>query len=152
MEDGLEEQDELLNNNLVMNHDDCNAGKFNIEEAAHDSNERSITGSIRAQSVVNRTRTQSVHVPGSDNFSGAVVFVDFTPITMRVKMSTTALLHVDEFGVSFNYLRVWRGNEAALTSLRDDDAKSKFCSPGVKWFREKIIDLTFTLGPTQKRV
>ncbi|GMN73597.1 hypothetical protein TIFTF001_053050, partial [Ficus carica] len=28
-----------------------------------------------------------------------------------------------EFGVSFNYLRAWRGKEAALTSLRGDDAE-----------------------------
>ncbi|GMN69085.1 hypothetical protein TIFTF001_038140 [Ficus carica] len=30
----------------------------------------------------------------------------------------------DEFGVSFNYLRAWQGKEAALTSLRGDDAES----------------------------
>ncbi|GMN20099.1 hypothetical protein TIFTF001_042999 [Ficus carica] len=30
----------------------------------------------------------------------------------------------DEFGVSFNYLRAWRGKEAALNSLRGDDAES----------------------------
>ncbi|GMN59276.1 hypothetical protein TIFTF001_028371 [Ficus carica] len=29
-----------------------------------------------------------------------------------------------EFGVSFNYLRAWREKEAALTSLRGDDAES----------------------------
>ncbi|GMN62054.1 hypothetical protein TIFTF001_031131 [Ficus carica] len=29
-----------------------------------------------------------------------------------------------EFGVSFNYLRAWRGNEVALTSLRGDDTES----------------------------
>ncbi|GMN47410.1 hypothetical protein TIFTF001_016586 [Ficus carica] len=29
-----------------------------------------------------------------------------------------------EFGVSFNYLRAWRGKKAALTSLRGDDAES----------------------------
>ena len=29
-----------------------------------------------------------------------------------------------EFGVSFNYLRAWRGKEAALNSLRGDDAQS----------------------------
>ncbi|GMN59627.1 hypothetical protein TIFTF001_028721 [Ficus carica] len=29
-----------------------------------------------------------------------------------------------KFGVSFNYLRAWRGNKAALTSLRGDDAES----------------------------
>ncbi|GMN67356.1 hypothetical protein TIFTF001_036414 [Ficus carica] len=29
-----------------------------------------------------------------------------------------------EFGMSFNYLRAWRGKEAALTSLRGDDAES----------------------------
>ncbi|GMN58467.1 hypothetical protein TIFTF001_027563 [Ficus carica] len=33
-------------------------------------------------------------------------------------------LFKDEFGVSFNYLRAWRGKEAALTSLRGDDAES----------------------------
>ncbi|GMN69303.1 hypothetical protein TIFTF001_038352 [Ficus carica] len=30
----------------------------------------------------------------------------------------------DEFGVSFNYLRAWRGKEAALNSLRGNDAES----------------------------
>ncbi|GMN20950.1 hypothetical protein TIFTF001_051077 [Ficus carica] len=30
----------------------------------------------------------------------------------------------DEFRVSFNYLRAWRGKEAALNSLRGDDAES----------------------------
>ncbi|GMN72735.1 hypothetical protein TIFTF001_052058 [Ficus carica] len=30
----------------------------------------------------------------------------------------------DEFGVSFNYLRAWRGKEAALNILRRDDAES----------------------------
>ncbi|GMN22184.1 hypothetical protein TIFTF001_040199 [Ficus carica] len=30
----------------------------------------------------------------------------------------------DEFGVSFNYLRAWRGKEAALNRLRGDDAES----------------------------
>ena len=29
-----------------------------------------------------------------------------------------------EFGVSFNYLRAWRGKKAALNSLRGDDAQS----------------------------
>ena len=33
-----------------------------------------------------------------------------------------------EFGVSFNYLRAWRGKEAALTSLRGDDAESYKCN------------------------
>ncbi|GMN61855.1 hypothetical protein TIFTF001_030932 [Ficus carica] len=33
-----------------------------------------------------------------------------------------------EFGVSFNYLRAWRGKEAALTSLRGDDAESYKCT------------------------
>ncbi|GMN54975.1 hypothetical protein TIFTF001_024094 [Ficus carica] len=51
IKDGLEEQDEFLNNKLGINHDDCNVGEFNVEEAAHDSNERSIAGSIGAQSV-----------------------------------------------------------------------------------------------------
>ncbi|GMN47613.1 hypothetical protein TIFTF001_016797 [Ficus carica] len=48
MEDGLEEQDEFLNNDLSMNHDDCNVGEFNVEEAARDSNEKNIVGSIGA--------------------------------------------------------------------------------------------------------
>ncbi|GMN48299.1 hypothetical protein TIFTF001_017463 [Ficus carica] len=48
MEDELEEQDEFLNSDLGMDHDDCNAREFNIEEAARDSNERNIVGSIGA--------------------------------------------------------------------------------------------------------
>ncbi|GMN48335.1 hypothetical protein TIFTF001_017511 [Ficus carica] len=73
MKDGIEEQHELLNNDLSMDHDDCNAGELNVADAARDSNKKSI---------------------------------------------------VDEFGVSFNYLRAWQGKEAALTSLRGDDAES----------------------------
>ncbi|GMN47312.1 hypothetical protein TIFTF001_016494 [Ficus carica] len=85
MEDGLEEQDEFLNNDLGMDHDECNAEEFIIEEAARDSNEMSIIGSVRAQSVVNITRTQSIHVSCSDDFSSAVVIADFTLVTMCVK-------------------------------------------------------------------
>ncbi|GMN66049.1 hypothetical protein TIFTF001_035111 [Ficus carica] len=75
MEDGLEEQDEFLNKDFGMYHDDCYVGEFNDEEAARDSNERNIVGIIRAQFVVNRTKTQSVHVSGSDNFPCAEVIV-----------------------------------------------------------------------------
>ncbi|GMN69175.1 hypothetical protein TIFTF001_038230 [Ficus carica] len=42
-----------------------------------------------------------------------------------------------EFGVSFNYLRTWRGKEVALTSLRGNDAESYNVLPAwaemVKW-------------------
>ncbi|GMN49505.1 hypothetical protein TIFTF001_018679 [Ficus carica] len=48
MEDGLEKQDEFLNNDLGMDHDDCNAEEFNVEEAVCDSNKMSIVGSIEA--------------------------------------------------------------------------------------------------------
>ena len=50
MKDELKEQDKFLNNDFGLNHDDCNAGEFNIEEAVYYSNERSIIGSIGAQS------------------------------------------------------------------------------------------------------
>ncbi|GMN67835.1 hypothetical protein TIFTF001_036909 [Ficus carica] len=46
MEYGIEEQHELLNNDFGMNHDDCNAGELNVADAARDSNEKSIAGSI----------------------------------------------------------------------------------------------------------
>ena len=42
MEDGLKEQDEFLNNDLGIDHDNYNAREFNVEEAARDSNKRSI--------------------------------------------------------------------------------------------------------------
>lgn len=48
MEDRLEEQDEFLNNDLGMNHDDFNVRELIIEEAACDSNEMSIAESIEA--------------------------------------------------------------------------------------------------------
>ncbi|GMN60168.1 hypothetical protein TIFTF001_029255 [Ficus carica] len=90
-------------NNLIipspivgMNHDDCNAREFNVEEATRDSNKKSIAGSVEAQSVVNRTRTQSVYVLGSDNFSGTVVVTDFTPITIRGIIASQEL---DDWGV-----------------------------------------------------
>ncbi|GMN75040.1 hypothetical protein TIFTF001_052516 [Ficus carica] len=38
-----------------------------------------------------------------------------------------------EFGVSFNYLRAWRGEEAALTSLRGDDPESYNAASKHSW-------------------
>ncbi|GMN21588.1 hypothetical protein TIFTF001_048901 [Ficus carica] len=228
MEDGIEEQHELLNNDLGMDYDDCNAGELNVADAARDSNEKSIVPSIGAHSIIKTSRTGSVNVPSSDSFFGSAVVADFTPITIRincifdnkkllqyhlhhdamskhyqfkVKRSNSTLLHVicidnercrwqlratkmksselfvvkryddvhtcsieivqghhhqakswmigecvkakyldptntsykpreimrdmhDEFGVSFNYLRAWRGKKAALINLRGDDAAS----------------------------
>ena len=74
-----------MNNDLGIDHDDCNVREFNVEEAARASNERSITGNIEAQYVVSRPRTQPVHASSSDDFSDAIVIVDSTPIIMRVK-------------------------------------------------------------------
>ncbi|GMN47646.1 hypothetical protein TIFTF001_016820 [Ficus carica] len=42
-EDGIEKQHQLLNNDLCMDHDDCNAGELNVADAARHSNEKSIT-------------------------------------------------------------------------------------------------------------
>ncbi|GMN62468.1 hypothetical protein TIFTF001_031540 [Ficus carica] len=157
MEDGLEEQVKFLNNDLGMNHDDYNAGEFNIEEAARDSNKRSITGSIGAQSVVNRTITQSVHLHAtrmkdSDLFVvkryddvhtcsieivqghhrqakswmiGECVnakYLDSINTSYRPRKIMRDMQ--DEFEVSFNYLRAWQENEAALTSLQGNNAES----------------------------
>ncbi|GMN31799.1 hypothetical protein TIFTF001_003404 [Ficus carica] len=125
MEDGLEEQYELLNNDFGMNHDDCNGGELNVANAARDSNEKNIAGSIEAQSVVKKTRTQFVHVPVSVNFSGIVVVVDFTLITMSANnIFDNKKIYMMKFGMYFNYLRAWREKETALTSLRGDDAES----------------------------
>ncbi|GMN58920.1 hypothetical protein TIFTF001_028031 [Ficus carica] len=41
------------------------------------------TRGVSQEALEPNLRTQSVHVPGSDNFSSAVVVADFTPITMR---------------------------------------------------------------------
>ncbi|GMN59607.1 hypothetical protein TIFTF001_028698 [Ficus carica] len=83
-EDGIEKQHQLLNNDLCMDHDDCNAGELNIADATCHSNEKSIATSIGAHSIVNTTRTQSVNVPSSDSLSDSVVVADFTPVTMRI--------------------------------------------------------------------
>ncbi|GMN48469.1 hypothetical protein TIFTF001_017645 [Ficus carica] len=45
MEDGIEEQQELLNKDLGMDHDDCNVGELNVADTARDSNENSIAAS-----------------------------------------------------------------------------------------------------------
>ncbi|GMN47955.1 hypothetical protein TIFTF001_017128 [Ficus carica] len=157
MEDGIEEQHELLNNDLGMDHDDCNAEELNVADAARDSNENGIAASIRAHSIVNTTRTQSVNLcatrmKGSELFVvkmyddvhicsieivqghhrqvkswmiGECVkakYLDPTNTAYRLR-EIMRDMH-DEFGVSFNYLIAWRGKEAALTSLRSDDAES----------------------------
>ncbi|GMN25489.1 hypothetical protein TIFTF001_050380 [Ficus carica] len=228
MEDGIEKQHKLLNNDLGMDYDDCNAGELNVADTARDSNKKSIAPSIGAHSIIKTSRTGSVNVISSDSFSGSAVAVDFTLITIRincifdnkkllqyhlhhdamskhyqfkVKRSNSTLLNMicidnercpwqlhatrmksselfvvkryndvhtcsieivqghhhqakswmigecvkakyldstntsykpreimrdmhDEFGVSFSYLRAWRGKEAALTNLRGDDAAS----------------------------
>ena len=217
-----------MNNDLGTAHDDCNAGKLNVADDAHRSNEKSIAASIGGHSIVNNTGSQYDKVSSSDSVSDGVVVADYTPVTLRinfiyqnkrllhyhlhhdvmskhyqfkVKRSNSILLHVicidndgcpwqlratrmkgselfvvkrfddvhtcsieivqghhrqakswmigecvkakymdptntlyrpseimrdmqAEFGVSFNYLRAWRGKEAALTSLRGDDAES----------------------------
>ena len=54
-------------------------------------------------------------------------YLDLTNTTYRLREIMQDMQ--DEFGVSFNYLRAWRGKVAALISLRGDDAesyKSKF--------------------------
>ncbi|GMN24233.1 hypothetical protein TIFTF001_051355 [Ficus carica] len=225
---GIDKQHHVFNPDSKMAHDDCNAGRLNVADAARHSNEKSTTPSIGAHSIANNIRSQSDNVPSSDSFFGTIVVADFTPVTMRVnvifenkkllqyhlhydamtkhyqfkvKRSNSTLLHVicidnegcpwqlrvtrmrdseffvvkryddvhtcsieivqghhhqakswmigecvkrkyldptyssyrpreimrdmqAEFGVSFNYLRAWRGKEAALTSLRGDDAES----------------------------
>ncbi|GMN21570.1 hypothetical protein TIFTF001_051138 [Ficus carica] len=84
MEYEIEEQYELLNNDLGMDHDDCNNSELNVADVARDSNEKSSAASIGAHSIINTTRTQSVNVPSSNSFSGSVVVADFTPFTMRI--------------------------------------------------------------------
>ncbi|GMN65586.1 hypothetical protein TIFTF001_034654 [Ficus carica] len=167
----------------------CNAGKLNVADDAHRSNEKSIAASIGGHSIVNNIGSQYDKVSSSDSVSDGVVVADYTPITLRIdynegcswqlratRMKGSELFVVKrfddvhtcsieivqghhrqakswmigecvkakyldltntlyrpseitrdmqaEFGVSFNYLRAWRGKEAALTSLRGDDAES----------------------------
>ncbi|GMN64415.1 hypothetical protein TIFTF001_033478 [Ficus carica] len=83
-EDGIEKQHQLLNNDLCMDNDDCNAGELNVTDAARHSNEKIIAASIGAHSIVNTTRTQFVNVPSSDSLSGSVVVVNFTHVTIRI--------------------------------------------------------------------
>ena len=84
MEDGIEEQHELLNNDLGMDHDACNAEESNVMDVARNSNEKSISPSIGAHSIINTSRTQSVNVPSTDSFSSSAVVANFTPITIRI--------------------------------------------------------------------
>ncbi|GMN19501.1 hypothetical protein TIFTF001_045194 [Ficus carica] len=110
---GIDKQHHVFNPDSKTAHDDCNAGRLNVTDAARHSNEKSTTPNIGAHSIANNIISQSDNVPSSDSFFSTVVVADFTPVTMRA-----------EFGVSFNYLRAWRGKEAVLTSLRGDDAES----------------------------
>ncbi|GMN58103.1 hypothetical protein TIFTF001_027205 [Ficus carica] len=225
---GIDKQHHVFNPDSKTAHNDCNAGRLNVADAARHTNEKSTTPSIGAHSIVNNIRSQSDNVLSSDSFFGPVVVADFTPVTMRVnvifenkkllqyhlhhdamtkyyqfkvKRSNSTLLHVicidnegcpwqlrttrmgdseffvvkryddvhicsieivqghhrqtkswmigecvkrkyldptntsyrpreimrdmhAEFRVYFNYLRAWRGKEAALTNLRGDDAES----------------------------
>ncbi|GMN51335.1 hypothetical protein TIFTF001_020474 [Ficus carica] len=137
---GIEKLHQVLNNDLCTVHGDCNAGEMNVADDARHPNENSITVSIGAHSIANNTTSQSFNVPSNDSVSGSVVVDDYTPVTMHRnyifdnKKLLQYHLHHDvmskryqfkaEFGVSFNYLRAWRGKEAVLTSLRSDDAES----------------------------
>ncbi|GMN48257.1 hypothetical protein TIFTF001_017437 [Ficus carica] len=80
---GIEKQHQVLNNDLCMDHGDCNAGKLNVVDDARQSNKNSIAASIGAHSIANNTTSQSVNVPSSDSVSGSVVVADYTPVTMR---------------------------------------------------------------------
>ncbi|GMN47253.1 hypothetical protein TIFTF001_016425 [Ficus carica] len=121
-----------------MDHDDCNAGELNVADAVCDSNEKSIAASVGAHSIVNTTRTQSIHGPSSDSFSGSAVVADFTPITMHnerypwqlraTRMKGSELFVVKRYDDVHTYsIEIIQGHhwkEAALTSIRGDDAES----------------------------
>ncbi|GMN67803.1 hypothetical protein TIFTF001_036863 [Ficus carica] len=190
---GIEKQHQVLNNDFCTALDDCNAGKLNVTDDVHRSNEKSIAASIGGHSIVNNTRSQYDKVSSSDSVSDRVIVADYTPVTLRrncifdnkkllqyhfhhdamskhyqfkVKRSNSTLLHVicidnegcpwqlratrmrgSEFFVvkrfddvhtcsieivqghhrqakSWMIGEAWRGKEAALTSLRGDDAES----------------------------
>ncbi|GMN55710.1 hypothetical protein TIFTF001_024821 [Ficus carica] len=71
----IEKQDQVLNNDLCTAHDDCNAGKLNVADDAHRSNEKSIATSIGGHSIVNNTGSQYDKVSSSDNVSDGVVVI-----------------------------------------------------------------------------
>ncbi|GMN38507.1 hypothetical protein TIFTF001_007740 [Ficus carica] len=65
-------------------HDDCNAGKLNVTDDAHPSNEKSIAVNIGGHSIVNNTGSQNDKVSSSDSVSDGVVVADYTPVTLRI--------------------------------------------------------------------
>ncbi|GMN44846.1 hypothetical protein TIFTF001_014033 [Ficus carica] len=91
---GIDKQHHVFNPDSKTTHNDYNAGRLNVADAARHSNEKSTTPSIGAHSIANNIRSQSDNVPSSDSFFGTVVVADFTPVTVRVKRSNSTLLHV----------------------------------------------------------
>ncbi|GMN20335.1 hypothetical protein TIFTF001_048734 [Ficus carica] len=81
---GFEKQHQILNNDLGTAHDDCNAGKLNVSDDAHCSNEKSIAASIGSHSIVNNTGSHYDKVSSSDSVSDGVIVADYTPITLRI--------------------------------------------------------------------
>ena len=116
---GIENQHETLNNDLGTDHDDCNAGKFNVSADTHRSNEKSIAASIGGHSIVNNTGSQYDKISSSDSISEGVVVADYTPITLRVncvfdnKKLLQYHLHHDAMSKHYQF-KVKRSNSTLL--------------------------------------
>ncbi|GMN45101.1 hypothetical protein TIFTF001_014303 [Ficus carica] len=137
----IEKQHQVLNNDLCTAHGDCNVGELNVVNDARQSNKNSIVASIGAHSIANNTISHSINVPSSDSVFGSVVVADYTPVTMRINYNKGCLWQLratrikgselfvvkrydDVYTCSIEIVQAWRGKEAALTSLRGDDAES----------------------------
>ncbi|GMN25226.1 hypothetical protein TIFTF001_043873 [Ficus carica] len=183
---GIEKKHQLLNNDLCTNHDDCIAGELNIADVARHSNEKSIAGCpwqlrairMRGSELFVVKRYDDVHTCSIEIVQGhhrqakswmirecvKTKYLDPTNTSYRPReiMRDMQADMQAEFGVSFNYLRAWRGKEAALTSLRGDDAESykdaafRICVQHLaanlktRWFverREEALKITSKLAP-----
>ena len=83
---GIDNQHHVLNPDLCTAHDNCNAQRLNVADAACPSNDKSTTPSIGDHSIANNIRSQSDNLPSSDCFSDPLVIADYIPVTMRVNV------------------------------------------------------------------
>jgi hypothetical protein len=115
----IEKQYQVLNNDLGTAHDDCNAGKLNVADDAHRSNEKSIAASIGGHSIVNNTGSQYDKVSSSDSVSDGIVVADYTPVTLRIncifenKKLLQYHLHHDAMSKHYQF-KVKRSNSTLL--------------------------------------
>ncbi|GMN66380.1 hypothetical protein TIFTF001_035443 [Ficus carica] len=147
---GIEKQHQVLNNDLGTAHDCCNAGKLNVADDAHPSNEKSITASIGGHSIVNNTGSQNDKVSSSDSVSDGVVVADYTLVTLRIncifenKMLLQYHLHHDAMSKHYQFKRFDDVHTCSIEIVQGHHRQSKSWMIG-ECVKAKYLDPTNTL-------